>query len=198
MSRSFKLGKGLRTIAVSSCVIALTGTAVCFYFCLRSDPSKVSTEQLAVFQTYLYSRPVLEKPLPVVCDLPRKWNVDRWSVDIWSSPHTALLLKDEMKRASWIQRRVFETFTVRNLRSHPLDRASLIPPNQAGGAEYAPIPGSEEPAARLSQVGFSKDFSEAMLFAEVRCGEITRSEFAYFARDVKHGNRWYVVRSDPS
>ncbi len=194
--RSFKIRKWLLWGGLV-CTVGVLGVGGSAYLWLRSEPAQASSEQLKVFQAYLYEVPVLEKPLPVVCDSPQNWAVGTASLSISSIPEGASSLKGEMKRASWIQRRVFASFLVRNLRPQVLDTARLASFGAGGSPQSSsPVRNSSESVARLSQVGFSDNYDEAMLYADIKCGALSGSEFAYFARDVKHGNHWYVVRSD--
>jgi hypothetical protein len=181
----------------------------------RRDAARTEHEQYGVYSAYLFSVPVVEKPLPVECREDPKFTRGEGIVEIrqyfvsdqtisgFSQPHTFWHVPREKMAVRFVPTSVFGSFVVRNLSTEKLTTTNLYDSN---GRRPELVHGSPDilPAeqltisVRLTKVGFNRDFTSAMFYAEVSCGEASGKEYVYLEK-VPYGRKfwyWYVVRVD--
>jgi len=201
---SFHGKAALKWFAMVLIAVVLFGAVSIFaiYFVNRPDAKRVEAEQYDVFSSYIFRTPVEEQPLPVKCGEIDRYIVVNRTISTWSSPLTFLSLPARKHQAHWIPTSVFINFLMRNIRSEKIG-TNFIAKGMARRKLYGGEPAQDREAgsrlltAKFTKVGFNQDFSYAMFQAEVSCGNLSGTEYVYTARDVKHGNSWYVVRVDP-
>ncbi|MGC2478125.1 MAG: hypothetical protein WA485_27550 [Candidatus Sulfotelmatobacter sp.] len=181
----------------------------------RRDAARTEREQYSVYSAYLFSIPVLEKPLPVQCredpqftggegvaDI-RQYFVSDVTISGFSRPSVLGHVPQESRAARWVPISVFNSFVVRNLSTDTLiatrfDDAQGETPQLVKDSRN--VLTTEQPtlSARFTKAGFNRDFTMAMFYAEVTCGGNSGREYVIMHK-VPYGGRywyWYVVRVD--
>jgi hypothetical protein len=194
--------KRFRRVTLSS-VLTLCILFALLQWVWRPNPAKAHSEQAAIFSVYLFEYPVLARPLPTLCGDPQRYYSGRsQSIVVASQTVSGIYAPRFLFAAASIKSRdtgipwsALDNFVVRNLFS---DRVGALksPPNQTVNfSQNVPDQILHEPAlsVHFSNVGFDQGFSNAIVYAEVRCDRQEGAEYAYFARDRKHGNQWYVA-----
>ncbi len=181
----------------------------------RPDPSRVEQEQYAVYSAYLFSVPVEAKPLPVVCAEDPKYagepgeggfaEIHRYfvsdeSISAFSQPSAFAQLMGRKIAAPFVPINVFNNFVVRNLSAAHFTKRFSGANSEKLALEHAlpDMSDLQQPtlSARFTKVGFNRDFSWAMFYAEVHCGEASSREYVYLAKAYYRGWYWYVVSVD--
>jgi hypothetical protein len=182
--------------------------ALCVFVALlqwfwRPDPARTHGEQADVFSAYLFEYPAIARPLPALCgDTQRYYSERSQSVVVASQTVSANYALRFLFAATSIRSldpgipwSALDNLVIRNLFS---DRVSTLksPPNTTIDFSQAVSDQRLHAAAlsvRFSNVGFDQNFSNAIVYTEVWCDGREGAEYAYFARDAKHGNQWYVA-----
>src|SRR5579864_3492729 len=179
--------------------------------------ARTESEQYSVYSAYLFDIPVLEKPLPVECSEDpqftggegvadiRRYFVSDVTVSAFSRPLVLWHVPQERRAARWVPISVFSSFVMRNFSTEPLIASSF---HNAEGTTPAMVKDAskvhttEQPtlSASLTKVGFNRDFTMGMFYAEVTCGGKTGREYVIMHKVPTTGDRrywyWYVVRVD--
>jgi hypothetical protein len=186
----------------------LLGVAILsLYIYTRPDQGKVEQEQSAVFSSYLFEYPLVARPLPTLCgDLQKgddsgavkKLTISNRTLSRVSAASIVADLPKERLHALGVPLSTFDNFFVRNLVSGTLNS---IPGPSNMKVEFSAEPNVDTVphqgvSAAFSKVGFNRDFSWAMFYAELSCGTQKGTEYVYLTRDWKHGQYWYVAGVD--
>ena len=177
----------------------------------RPNPARIAQEEYGVYSAYLFRIPLYAHPLPVVCrEDPRyvrggdgvaqiqEYVVTDQTMSVYSHPPVFSQLMRRKIEAPETPVIIFNNFLLRNLSVTTLanrfvgadsDRVRLL---HDGSGESA----AREPtvSARFTRVGFDRDFSYAMFYAEASCGGVSSREYVYLAKAYHRGYYWYVYR----
>lgn len=173
----------------------------------RPDPARIEQEQRAVFSSYLFEYPLEARPLPTLCadlqgrnesGMATKLLIANQTISRLPVPLVIIDLPKEKLHARGVPLSTFNNFFVRNLASEPLNS---IPEPSNVKLEFLAESNAEhthdhDVSAAFSKVGFNRDFSWAMFYAEMSCGTQKGKEYVYLTRDWKHGQYWYVAGVD--
>jgi hypothetical protein len=96
---------------------------------------------------------------------------------------------------------MFNNFLFRNLSAE-----ELTPKFSAGNSQVLvlartqpDLSATSHPAlwAKFTNVGFNRDFSWAMFYADVSCKGVNGGEYVYMRKAFHHGWYWYIDRIEP-
>jgi hypothetical protein len=183
-------------------VLALCVVLVLLEWFWRPNPTRAHGEQPDVFSAYLFGYPAIVRPLPTSCGDPQRYYTDRAQTIIVANQTVSAIyalrflfaVASNRSHDPGIPWSALNSLVIRNLSS---DRVGSLksPPNQM--VQFSQNISDQSLhksaiSARFSNVGFDQSFSNAIVYAEVWCDGQEGAEYAYFARDTKHGNKWYV------
>lgn len=184
-------------------VLALCVVVALLQWFWRPNPARAHGEQAGVFSAYLFEYPAIARPLGTLCGSTQRYYAGvSQNIVVASQTVSAIYAPRFLFAATSIRSHdpgvpwsAINNLVIRNLFS---DRVSALksPPNitvdfsrnVSDQRSYAPAL-----SVRFSNVGFDQDFSNAIVYAEVWCDGREGAEYAYFAKDAKHGNHWYVA-----
>ncbi len=202
---------------VITVLVCLAASAGAVKLINQRRSARTETEQYSIYSAYLFDTPVLEKPLPVECSEDPRFTRGKGVADIrqyfvsdvtesaFSWPTVLWHVPQERRAARWVPISVFSSFIMRNVSAEPLfanrfrNVEGLTPAMVKDARDVHP---TEQPtlSASFTKVGFNRDFTMGMFYAEVSCGGRVGREYVIMHKVPSTGSRrywyWYVVRVD--
>jgi hypothetical protein len=207
----FERGGRKRALAALLIIIlALVGTVEMLS---RPDPARTEREQYDVYSAYLFRVSGPGTALPVRCTADPRYigrlgvaTIQRYFVSDQSTPaalqsstFTQLVRAKTVGSGTPIS--MFNNFLFRNLSAE-----ELTPKFSAGNSQVLvlartqpDLSATSQPAlwAKFTNVGFNRDFSWAMFYADVSCKGVNGGEYVYMRKAFHHGWYWYIDRIEP-
>jgi hypothetical protein len=170
-------------------------------------------EQYDVLSSYLFSFPLYARPLPALCAIDPRYQVEGrplavihqyvvsdQTVSAWSQPSLFLHPIDRKIEAPETPVTVINNFFLTNFSVTYLGSGFHGVNSERLRVQHAVPEWSSMPQpslwAKFSKVGFNRDYTLAMFYAEVRCGDLMGREYVYSAKAFYRGWYWYVYRVD--
>jgi hypothetical protein len=200
---------------LTALLVLLAASVVAIKLINQHDAARTEREQYSVYSAYLFSIPVLERPLPTECREDPRYTGGQGVVEIrqyfvsdetiseFSRPSVLWHVPHERRAARWAPTSVFSNFVIRNLFTETLKATSFQDskgqrPEMVKDSRYMPMTDQPTLLASFTKAGFNRDFTKAMFYAEISCGGKTGREYVVMEK-VPYGGRfwyWYAVRVD--
>jgi hypothetical protein len=186
-------------------VFLLCASIAVLYFFNRPKESELAHEQAAVFREYLFGYPLVARPLPTLCKQFQQRDSSHAPLalevlDRTLSEHdmiALITLPKRVLRARGVPISAFADLLVRNLTS---ENIKGVPDPTTAKSGFLPVIAitdrSQGMSVTFTKAGFDRNFSWAIVYAEVKRGSQTGTEYVYLTRDWKHGQHWYVAGLD--
>jgi len=192
---SFGRGGRKRTFAGLLIILALVGTVEILS---RPDPARSEREQYDVYSAYLFRVSGPGTALPVRCTADPRYTgrlgiatIQRYFVSDESTPASFRSSTfSELVRAKTVDSgtpiSIFNNFFFRNLSAEELTPKFSAGNNQTLVLSHTQpdLSAAPQPAlwAKFTNVGFNREFSRAMFYADVSCEGVNGGEYVYMRK----------------
>ncbi|HZS29074.1 MAG TPA: hypothetical protein VFB76_17740, partial [Candidatus Angelobacter sp.] len=190
---------GLRRVLFTKSAFAVLAIVISVIlivdFISRPDPARLEWEQYSAYSAYLFNVSLNEAPLPVQCSTDPRYTggnayaeiqqyfVSDQTISALAQPSAFGGVVLRKMETPYVSTAVFNNFFNRNLETEKLTKSFSGP--KAGRLEVVhalpDLSAAEHLTleAKLSKVGFNRDFTWAMFYAETSCGGIRGKEYVY-------------------